>query len=228
MPVVPMRSDYGEAHDDGIRTGGGPGDRGQPRDRQGHRRPSGPGRVRRGHRGPHRPRGGGPRALVHRGRLQHHPAAGLPRHHGGAGRGRRATGPSRLPRPARPHLAGLGRGHRARAVGPDRRAGQQRALRRSRSHGPGPRHAGRTAGPAPRGQCHGPGGAGQARAALDGRPGERRGHQSGLELGHHGSAEAGRQRRMGPRLRHVQRRPPPGGRHGGRRARPTRASWPST
>ncbi len=195
------------------------GDRGQPGDRQGHRRPSGPRRVRRGDRRPHPERGRVPGALLHRVRVGHLATARLARRHGGPGGRRGKAGAPRLPRPARPDVPRFGRGDGARAVGTDRRAGEQRSLRGAGPHGPTARHPGRTPRPPPGGQRDGSGDPGQAGAAFHGRAGRRRGDQPGVEFGGDGPAEARRERRVGSRLRHVEGCAPSHRRPGGRGAR---------
>ncbi len=66
--------------------------------------------------------------------------------------------------------------HGARALGPHRRAGEQRPLHRSRPHGPHARHARRGARQAPRGQRDGADHPDQAGAAADDRARQRHHH----------------------------------------------------
>ena len=82
--------------------------------------------------------------------------------------------------------------HGARALGPHRRARQQRPLHRPRPHGPPPRHAGRAARQAPRGQRDGADHPHQAGAAADDRARQRLHHD----------------RHVGRRAAAILRRPP--------------------
>ena len=117
--------------------------------------------------------------------------------------------------------ASLGRrgGHRHRAVGADRRAGQQRSLRRARSHGPGPRHPGRAARPPSRGQRDGAGHPDQAGPAPDGGRGAGVIINLASSSGTMDPPRPAGHGRLGPRVRHVQGGAAPDGRHPGRGAR---------
>ena len=105
------------------------------------------------------------------------PLPGFARQHRRAGGGRGPPGDVGVPATsptARP-LGSVGDAG-ARALGPHRRAGQQRPLHRPRPHGPHARHAGRAARQAPRGQRDGADHPDQARAAADDRARQRHHH----------------------------------------------------
>ena len=109
----------------------------------------------------------------------------------------------------RPRRRSARRSPSARALGPHRRARQQRPLHRPRPHGPPPRHAHRAARQAPRGQRDGAGHPDQAGAAADDRARQRHHHDHHVRRRARRPARRRRRRRLGPRLRHVEGRGAP-------------------